>query len=53
MSTTKNYHSQTETIKSMKRLDLTASVSDYDGLGCRLNSSICSYDWSCYETISL
>jgi hypothetical protein len=37
----------------MERLDLTASVSDYEGLVGRLNSSICSYDWSCYETISL
>jgi hypothetical protein len=52
MSTTKNYHTQTETIKSMERLDLTASVSGYEGLGCRLNSLICCYDWSYHASCS-
>jgi hypothetical protein len=37
----------------MERLDLTASVSDYEGLVGRLNSSICSYDWSSHETNTL
>jgi hypothetical protein len=49
MSTTKNYHTQTETIKSMERLDLTASMSGYEGLVGRLNSSISSNVRSYHE----
>ena len=51
MSTTKNYHTQTETIKSMERLDLTASMSGYEGLVGRLDSLIGSDDWSYHETM--
>jgi hypothetical protein len=49
MSTTKNYHTQTEAIKSMERLDLTASMSGYEGLVGRLNSSISSNVRSYHE----
>lgn len=52
MSTTKNYHTQTETIKSMERLDLTASMSGYEGLVGRLNSSISSNVRSYHECSS-